>query len=171
MIKKEKKEVAIKEYITVFLVFLICVLAVFMIRNWYRNYKEYSLTIPVIKDKLFQIGIGELDAYIMEHDNFYIYIGTSSNENCRELESKLENLLSRRNIKNDTIYLNMSNVDNGKKHLMDVLSKYGTINEKFDYPMFLIIENKQILAYVAKTNSVINIGDIDKLLDEYEIGI
>ena len=167
---KDNKKIPTKNYVVVLVVFVLCIGCVFGIRVWYRNYTEYSLTIPVISGKISEIKLDEFDEFVTAHDDFYLYIGTASNSNCRKIENKLVTLLEKRNIKDDTVYLNMSDESNNDE-LYDKLSKMGTIEKNFKYPVFIIVRDNKIQDMVIKKNSTIKIGDIEKLLDEYEVGV
>ncbi len=167
---KDNKKIPTKNYVIVFVVFALCIGCVFGIRAWYRNYKEYNLTIPVISGKISELKLDEFDEYVTAHDDFYLYIGTASNSNCRSIENKLVNLLEKRNIKDETIYLNMSN-EKSSNELYNKLSKMGTMNKNFKYPIFIIIKDGKILGSVIKSKGTVRIGDIEKLLDEYEVGV
>ena len=167
---KGNKKIPTKNYVIVFVVFAVCIAAVFGVRAWYRNYKEYNLTIPVISGKVFEVKLDEFDEYVAAHDDFYLYAGTASNSNCRSIENKLVTVLEKRNIKDETIYLNMSEAKNNSE-LYDKLSKMGTLNKNFRYPIFAIIKDGKILGIVSKNKSTVRIGDIEKLLDEYEVGV
>ena len=170
MKKEENKTIPLKNYIYVVIMFFIVVLIVLGLRAWYRNYKEYKLQIPVIEGQIQQIDIEELNEYIIEHDDFFMYIGTVSNKNCRAIEKDLVKVLTKRNIKDETIYLNMSNISNDKKKLNDKLKSLGFDYNDAEYPMFLIVNGKKITSIVYRKDSKINIGNIEQLLDESEIG-
>jgi len=169
--KKEKdKIIPLKNYVYVVIMFLLVGVLVFVLRAWYRNYKEYKLQTPVISGQIQEIDINEIKEYITEHDDFFIYIGVAKDENCRELESDLVPVLNGRNIKSDTIYLNMSNISNDKEMLKEKLSILGYNYNSASYPMFLIVRDKKIMSAVYRNNNIISIGDIEQILDENEIG-
>ena len=170
MKKVEKKEIPIKNYISVLVLFIITILLVIGLRTWYRNYKEYQLTIPVISGKVQEISINEFEDYITEHDDFYLYVGVASDENCRDIEKDLVDLLARENIKNDTVYLNITDLTSNTETTKKELKKYGYNNSSFSYPAFLIIRDKNIIDSVTKDEYDLTLGDIEKLLDKYEIG-
>lgn len=168
MKKEQKKSIPLKNYIIVVVMFLSVMLVVFGLRSWYRTYKKYQLTIPVINGKLSEVKLNELKDYITAHDDFYMYVGTASNEKCRELEKKLVKLLSKKNIKNETVYLNMTNNDSDT--LQKVLSEELEYNEKNEYPVFIIINNNKVLGVASDNKNNMGIDSIEKLLDEFEIG-
>lgn len=169
--KKEKdKIIPLKNYIYVIVMFLISGTIVLALRVWYRNYKEYKLQTPVISGQIQQIDIEGIGEYIMEHDDFFMYIGKASDKNCRELEKDLVNLLNKRNIKSETIYLNMSNISNDKSQLSEKLKILGYDYSNVEYPIFLVVNDKKIVSAVYRKNSKVDIGNIEQLLDENEIG-
>ena len=168
MKKETKKQVPFKNYIIVAVMFVLTVVLVLGLRSCYRNYLDYSLTIPVINGKIQEIDINEFNDYVLEHDNLFVYIGTSDNQNCRNIEKDLVNLLDSRNIKNETIYLNMTN--KSKNAIKSTLSKYGFNASRVNYPIFLIINDKKIINSTFPEDRSLHIYDIEKLLDEYEGG-
>lgn len=169
MKKKEKnsERIPIKNYIIVIIMFAVSILIVVGLRGWYRNYKKYRLTIPVISGKIQEIKLNEFDSYITSHENAFIYIGTASNRNCRDIEEDLVFLLKKRNIKNDTVYINMT--DMKENELTKILKKYEFVGN-VNYPMFIMINDKKVVAAVKREGSKLTIGDITQLLDEHEIG-
>ena len=165
--EKNSERIPIKNYIIVIIMFAVSILIVFGLRGWYRNYKEYRLTIPVISGKIQEIKLNEFDSYITSHENAFIYIGTASNRNCRDIEEDLVSLLKKRNIKNDTVYINMT--DMKENELTKILKKYEFVGN-VNYPMFIMINDKKVVAAVKREGSKLTIGDITQLLDEHEIG-
>ena len=168
---KNEKIIPRKNYIIIIVIYLISILAVVGLKIMYRSYSEYKLTIPVIKGEIAEININELDEYIVAHDDFYLYVGVASDPNCRNVEKDLVKLLKDRNIKDDTIYLNVSNLNNSKEVVASKLNKYGDLNVKINYPLFVIFKEGKITGTSNKTSNNTNIGDIEKLLDEYEVGL
>lgn len=166
MKKEKQKQIPIKNYIIVIVMFIVTVLLVFGIRSWYRSYVNYKYTIPVIRGKIQEIKLKELEDYISENDNYYIYIGESNNKFCRKIEKELPEVLERRNIETETIYLNMDG--SSEKELKELLNKSYKEEINIKYPIFIIIKDKKVLSFTKNNN--IDISDIEKILDEYEIG-
>jgi len=161
----------IKDYVIVFAMFITTFLVVFGLRGWYRNYKEYQLTIPVISGQVQEISVVEFNNYVIEHDAFFMYIGVAEDENCRELEQVLPKVLSDRNIKDETVYLNLTDIANRNEKIKEILSSYNLSKYEITYPAFLIIKDKKIVDVVTRNDSHLTIGDIEKILDIYEIGV
>lgn len=96
---EEEKQIPLKNYIYVIVMFILVILAVLGLSTWYRNYKKYEFSTPVISGKVQEISKNEFKEYVNSHDNFYLYIGTADNKACRDLEMNLVDLLNKYNVK------------------------------------------------------------------------
>lgn len=157
--EKNKNEISTKNYIVVCIMFVTVFLAVIGIAKWYENYKKYNLSIPVISGKINEISFNDFDNYLSEHENFYLYICTSSNKNCRSIEKNIVNLLEKKEIINDTIYINAD-----KYNKKEVFSKFD--RENGDYPLFIIYKNGLVYGVSSKTGKSYSINDLSIFLDE-----
>lgn len=168
---EKTRDIPRKNYITLFVIYVVCILAVVGMKILYRSYSEYKLNIPVLQGKISEVNINELDEYIAAHDDFYLYVGVASDTNCRNIEHELIRLLKLKNIKDETVYLNVSNLKDSNNVIYSKLSKYGDLNKTINYPLFIIFKDGKIFGKLDKVSNKIDIGDIEKLLDEYEVGI
>ena len=162
---KEQKIIPLKNYISVAIMFVITIILVLVLRGWH---KEYSLKTPVLDGKIQEIKLNELSNYVTAHDDFYLYVGEAEDTTSRKLEKKLVALLENRQIKDLTVYINASSI---KDDVYYELTKYNYNNTKLNLPVFIIIRDKKIVNYTMKEENNFNIGNIEKLLDEYEVGI
>lgn len=150
---------------TIFIITIIIVIAAFVS---YRMHINYVNNIPVIRGTLSEIEEKDLNNYIMEHSDFLLYIGVANDENCRRLESDLKKVLKDRNLL-DTIYLNISTVSD-KGEFYNVFNSNYSDNVKLNnYPAFVIFSDSKVVDLVQRKNNKLNIGDIESLLDEYQI--
>lgn len=150
---------------TIFIITIIIVIAAFVS---YRMHINYVNNIPVIRGTLSEIEEKDLNNYIMEHSDFLLYIGVANDENCRSLESDLKKVLKDRNLL-DTIYLNISTVSD-KGEFYNVFNSNYSDNVKLNnYPAFVIFSDSKVVDLVQRKNNKLNIGDIESLLDEYQI--
>ena len=176
-IKREKKvkdeklrNVPFKNYMILLLVCFITIGIVCVGSIMYRREEAKSLETPVINGVIPEIKKEDVDNYIVENDSFFLYIGSASNYNSREVEEDLIKYFERRDIKNDTIYLNVTNENNLEDFYKDFNKKYvvNDYSKLNDYPAFIIIKDGKVLDLVQrKENQKLNIGDIDRILDEY----
>ena len=133
----------------------------------YNNQKNYENNIPVIRGKMSEIEAKDIDEYLRENPNSLLYIGVASDSNSRHLEEKLLNLKDRKNL--DILYVNISNLDNKKVFYEIFNRKYGNGYVLSNYPAFIIIRDGKVFDMRERTNNDLYIGDIEQLIDVYEI--
>ncbi len=127
MLKNKK---LIKNYVLLFLIFVLVFFAVLYISKWYSVYRDYKLEIPVIRDTLsYEITAQDLDHYIMENPNTVVYMCTASSNSCRTFEKEFKKYVEKENLQNKIVYLNLSN--------SDVDTFVSDFNNKYNYKIKL----------------------------------
>lgn len=166
--KEEQRIIPNKNYIKLAIIFVVTISAVVFTFVMYDSHKEYINNIPVIRGSVAELNEQDLNNYFIGNDDFLLYIGVANDENCRELEEDLIELIKRRRISN-IVYLNITDVTNKSEFYNVFNSNYSTNNKLNSYPAFLIVSDKKVLDLVQREERKLNIGDIEQLLDEYEI--
>ena len=164
--KVKNKKVTIKDYIMVIGLFIIAGTLIIILANYYKDYRTYYKSIPVINGYVNEISEDELDNYILENNDTFIYICKAEDNNCRKLEKNLKDFIKKYNLKDKTIYINLSKVRNEKVFIKKTNNKYSSIKIVNNYPSFIIIKNKKILDL---TTGDITINSIKDLLESYKM--
>lgn len=126
--KKEKsKEIPFKNYIYLFIILLGTVLLLLYIYSWYETYNENKLNVQIMNNYLTVINYNELDDYIIENKNAIIYVSVLGNKEINKFEEKFKNNIIDNNLKNDILYLDLTNED-----LNEAMKKLN-IEDKFPY--------------------------------------
>ena len=158
------RNVPFKNYILLLLVCFVTLGIVIAISNYYRKIEQKDLETPVISGVIAEIKKEDVDNYIVENPDCFLLIGSSYNNNSRELEKDLIEYFKTRNIKEQTIYLNVSSEDKLDDFYKKFNSKYVVTDysKLSDYPAFIIIKDGKVLDLVQKKEKqYLNIGDID----------
>ena len=121
------REVPRKNYIYLFLILLGSLLLLLYIYTWYDAYNENRLNTSIMDKYLTVINYNELDNYIIENKDAVIYVSILGNEDISKFEKKFKNLVSEHNLKNDILYLDISN-DN-----ISIATNKLNIDEEFPY--------------------------------------
>ena len=168
--QEEVRIIKPKNYVILSLIFILTFVLVILLRNWYISYHDYELSISVLKDKLNEVTIEEIDTYLAENLDAIIYIEVSEDENSREVAEGLLNIVKERNLTDRVVYLNISSVKDKEKFLNDFSQKYG-IEEKIEYyPALVLFYEGKIETFASRTESQrLNIGNVEQLFDEYEL--
>lgn len=107
--KNEKlREVPKKNYIYLFLILLGSLLLLLYLYTWYETYNENKLNTSIMDEYLTVINYNELDNYIIENKDAVIYVSILGNEDINKFEKKFKNIISEHNLKNEILYLDIS---------------------------------------------------------------
>ena len=121
------REVPKKNYIYLFIILLGSLLLLLYLYTWYETYNESKLNTSIMDEYLTVINYNELDNYIIENKNAVIYVSILGNEDISKFEKKFKNLVSEHNLKNDILYLDISNEN------INVATNKLNIDEEFPY--------------------------------------
>ena len=167
---EEERIIKPKNYIMVGSLFLITVFIVMLLRFWYISYKNYQLTIPILKDKITEVTVTELDTFLAENPDPIVYIEVSEDENSREVAKELLEVVKKRNLTERVVYINLSSVENKDAFLANFTAKYMKEGKLEYYPAIVIFAEGKVLTYVSKTERQnLNIGNVEQLFDEFEL--
>ena len=170
--EKTEKEIKIKSknYFILVGIFIATFALVFLLRYWYISYRDYQLTIPVLKDTLREITVAELDHYITATPDAVIYIEVSDDENSRKVAEGLKDVVKERNLANKLVYLNLSATEDKETFLKEFSDKYMNDKKLSHYPALVLFIDGKVDAHVSKTSrQSLNIGDIAQIFDQYEL--
>ena len=112
--KDNLREIPTKNYIYLFLVLLGSTLLLIYVYKWYKTYNETKLNISIMSDYLTVINYNELDNYIIENKDAIIYVSVLGNEEINRFERKFKNIITENNLKNDILYLDLTNENQDK---------------------------------------------------------
>lgn len=105
--KESGKQVGIKNYIILALIFIAVIIITLYLCNVYKVYEDSKKQIPVIRGTLSEITSEEFEHYISENPTSIIYICTASSEPCRKYEKDLKKLILREELHEELVYLNI----------------------------------------------------------------
>ena len=168
--KKEQKDIPVKNYIIVIIIFTASIFIAFFLRNWYRSYQDYEKTIPILKNVISEVRYNEIYNYIGDNQSVIIYMGVADDDDCRILESDLKKIIEKKHLKDRIVYFNITDVEDRELLLTEFNDKYATNNKIYAYPALILMEDGKIIDFRSKTaNNNLSISDVEQLLDEYEV--
>ncbi len=166
--KEELPKIGLNRYLSLIGIFIIMLLLVVGLQRWYVSYQDYENKKPLLKDKISEVMPKELDSYLMENDDAILYIQSNEDATSRDIAADLVDLVKKRDIMNRIVYLNVD--ANDHTFIEEFNKKYIEDKNLNSYPAFILFEDGKVLAYVANTErQALRIGDIEQLLDQYEI--
>ncbi len=172
MSKNEKtRTIPAKNYVILACLFLGTILLLMFITNKYEQIIEFEKQTPVISDTLHEITPTEVEHYVTENPTTVMYMCTSSDDVCRSYEKKLKKFVIDKDLTDDIIYVNLSDVD--------VNQFVDEFNNKFPYskeltttyPAFVIMEDNKVEAILqGSKDKPLSISRTEDFFDYYEVG-
>ena len=160
----------IKNYFILIVIFLVVIFVTLYFCNWYNVYNEYAMETPVIRGTLFELIPDEIDHYVQENPTTILYLCTSKSLECRNYESDLKKIVEKRELQDDIVYVNLTDVSLSQfTHSFNESYPYK-ISLKNNYPAIVMFEDGKVRAVlqgdgeekltIAKTRQFIELNKI-----------
>jgi len=164
-----KKQIPSKNYVILFVVILLTVLAVFYARNWYLMAKEYSSGNSPMLKVISEINPDEIGNYTMESPRFILYTSSGLNSDIKGFESSFKNYVIDKNLSGNMVYINTANIDldNFNNKLKSYSISNNEMNSNDNVTMYIFINGK--ITKVINDANDLTIKKIDKIFKKYGI--
>lgn len=153
----------VKYGIIVFFTLLICIIT-FVI---YNNHKNYENDLPILRNKVSEINIDDVDNYIEENEKVLLYFGVVHDENSESIEKEMIKMIDKYHI--DFVYVNITDVKNKKDYFESFNKKYSKGKKIENYPAFIYIKDKEIVDIVQREDRYLEIEEVSNFIDNNEI--
>ncbi|MBE6157384.1 MAG: hypothetical protein E7160_01165 [Firmicutes bacterium] len=153
MEKQEIKQIPIKNYIILIVLFIGGIILTGYSCNWYKIYDEYQRETPVIRGTLSEITAEEIDHYVLDNPTTIFYMCTSKDFACRNYEKDLKKVIESQDLQNNIIYVNLSNVDINS--FVDNFNKTYSYKKKLtvNYPALIVFEDGKVTSILQGSNN------------------
>ena len=118
------RKIPIKNYIILGIVMVITFLLLYYFYMWVGVYKESKVNLPILDRYMSVINYNELDNYVVENPDSMVYVSVLEDETIRNFEKKLKNKYKNNEIKNEILYMNITDEVNNKDVIKDMKSRY-----------------------------------------------
>ena len=160
----------IKNYIQVVVLFVIAIVIVLYLSNWYNNYKKDKLSVSVINGVLSEIHYEELDPYLQENDGtMYLYMCTSDEDICRNFEKDFIKIIKKKNLFDKITYLNLTTKENKNEFLKEFNNRYADKQKVYAYPVIVRFKDGKIKEVIGGKNGL-TINKLKNYIEEKGIG-
>ena len=143
MLKSDKKVIPLKNYVYLAIILVVSIFIVYYFYLWYRAYDESKLSTPIMDEYLQVINYNELKNYIIENRDAFVYVSVVNDVEIRDFEKKFKSTVSEYSLKNEMLYLNLSNEFNDEQLAYDVNKNYK-ISEA-EVPLIMVFENGELI--------------------------
>lgn len=123
-----KREIPVKNYVILILVFLVTIVAVFYVRDWYNTTKNYYAQNSVMTKVVREIKSEEISNYILENQRFILYVSSGHDSGIKNFEDDFKNLIQSLDLTDDVLYMNLDGVNS--ESFYDLLKNNYVRNSK-----------------------------------------
>lgn len=143
-----KKEIPVKNYVILVIIFLVTIVAVFYVRDWYNTTKEHYAQNSVMTKVIREINSDdEISNYILENQRLILYVSSGQNSEIKNFEDDFKDLIQKLDLRDEVIYMNLDNVD--ANNFYDLLKNKFARNSKIknqlvssEASLYLFIDGK-----------------------------
>lgn len=164
--KNIKREVPVKNYIFLGIIILVTILLLFYFYLWYLTYEESKLNNQIMDRYLQVINYNELEDYIRENKNAYVYVSVLEDKPIRNFEIKFKSTIIDNSLKKEILYLDLTEIYSNKNKLDKANKEYNIDNKNIsNVPCILVFEEGSLIKiYDIKENNY----DIEQLEEFFE---
>ena len=112
--KEKERKIPPKNYLYLVIIIIVSILLILYILKWYKTYNDSKLYTGILNEYLQVINYNELNDYITENKDAVIYVSLLGNKEIRKFEQKFKNTIINNNLRNNILYLDITNEDQEK---------------------------------------------------------
>lgn len=161
---KEKK-IKINYIILTIILIVIASSCVYCVKL-YKMHKESDLSVAILNEYLNEIKLNELNDFLTENPDAFIYTCFSDEQACREFELEFKEVIIKYNLRDHVVYLNLKDIrDEYKENYKEKVKEYINNLNVNDLPVILKYTEKELI----EIKKISTPADVLKFLDTYEV--
>lgn len=153
-----------KNYFYLLLMIIGVVVITFIIFGINAKYQNKKLENSYLSGYINQIKVEEIDNILTEpNSDMFVLVTKTDDDNTYNFESDLKKIIKKKDLRDNFMFIDYTSNNN-----------YDIINKKFksnikSVPAIIYIKNGEFVKSIDSSEHMLNVGDFEKLLDEYEV--
>ena len=165
---KNDRVISKKSYILYFTFVLVVIVLSIYISLWIKNYNSVKTSVSYLENKVLELNLNEFSVGITEMNEAIVYIGYTGDSNIYKLEKDIYKKISKENLLNYFVYINVTDYDNYEEILLNEL---GNNIDKIKAPSIIYFKNSYPVKIINSNNKkIISVHELNELIDYYEVG-
>lgn len=162
--KKNDRVIPKKNYLYLGIMIVLVVLVTFFIFEVNKKYQERKLESSYLSGYVSEVNVSDLNNILTEPSSeLFILVTKTGNEDIYTFETDLKKVIKNRDLRDNFIYIDYTDKEDFKE-LNDVMgSDIKTI------PAIVYYKDGVYVKTIDSSTNILNSGDFEKLLDEYEV--
>lgn len=163
--KKQDRVVPKKNYLYLIIMLISVVFVTFLIFDINKDYQTRKLKSSYLEGYVNEVNISDLNNILTEPSSeLFILITKTNDESVYNLESDIKKVIKSRDLRDNFIYIDYTNKENKINDLNKILkSDIKTI------PALIYYKDGEYVKQIDSSKALLNSGDVEQLLDEYEV--
>lgn len=109
--------------------------------SWHTTYQEHNINKSIISENISEVSSEELDSYMIENPNIFVYFGIPEDDKTRTFEKEFRGTINAYHLKDKVVYVNANNVN------------LNIFKESLITPVIIYFENGKLLDYINYDNN------------------
>lgn len=165
--KRERREVPVKNYIILGIIILVTILLLFYFYLWYLTYEESKLNNQIMDRYLQVINYNELEDYILENKNAFVYVSVLEDKNIRNFEIDFKETIINNSLKKEILYLDLTEIYNSKNKISKAITEYNINNKNIsNVPCILVFKEGNLKNIYDIKENYYNVDEVEDFLEE-----
>ena len=161
------RDVPFKNYIKYGIIVLISIVLCVIAFVIYNNHKNYENDLPILRNKVSEISVDDVDDYIEENETVLLYFGVVKDDNSEKIENEMIKMIDEDNL--SFVYVNITDLNNKKDYFKLFNDKYSSGKKIDNYPAFVYIKDKEIKDIIQRDDRYLEIEEVSKFIESNEI--
>ena len=164
------RKIPVKNYIILGVVMIITMMLLYYFYMWVDVYKESKINIPIMDKYMRVINYNEFSDYLIENPDSIVYVSVLEDEKIREFEKKFKNKYRENEIKNEILYMNVTDDISDKKIKNEMSLKYfvNSLNMT-DVPCVLVFSDGILTSIYSVSDNDYDINRFVMYLNNIEL--
>ena len=164
------RKIPVKNYIILGVVMIVTMMLLYYFYMWVDVYKESKINIPIMDKYMRVINYNEFSDYLIENPDSIVYVSVLEDEKIREFEKKFKNKYRENEIKNEILYMNVTDDISDKKIKNEMSLKYfvNSLNMT-DVPCVLVFSDGILTSIYSVSDNDYDINRFVMYLNNIEL--
>lgn len=174
MDKTKKRIIPKKNYFLLGLLCVVTILILYGLVNWYQTREKYRLGLSVISSIISEVKEDELSNYLLDNPNTVIYFSSSKDEEIKTFEKELKNYISEKNLRNQMVYVNTSDIEKTSfyssfvnNYFSDDLKRKG-VDLRY-IPNMVVLKDGKVYAVLITYKNAVSLEEVERFLEKNEV--
>lgn len=155
-----------KNYVIVLILAIATCLVLGYFVRWYRLREERLQPASVVTQAITEINFDEIDNYLLENPNVFIYVSNPQVENTQNFEKELRDYLKEEELQHRMVYLDLSKMTEEER--LQFSQEWLELDQVVE-PNMIVIENGEKKDQLYRTATAITMNDVKTMINHYEV--